>query len=221
MEYDLGKIGIGGEFQPTKTLSTPDKFVLSAVMNLRSVHGRHGVSTRMTELLEKSPPHRARPTSQDRLFMATYEHTGPTTNCDGCDSNQLVARPARPHKHPMIFHGVVASGDRVVKHAQSRDDIASKIDALCFEMEAAGIMYNLSCLPIRGICDYSDSHKNKEWQPYAAFAAATYARELIEILPPISAPQASLPTEVHATVENSEYAVLGGMMAEEKNSKQD
>lgn len=26
----------------------------------------------------------------------------------------------------------------------------------------------LPCLPIRGICDYSDSHKSKEWQRHAA-----------------------------------------------------
>ncbi len=37
---------------------------------------------------------------------------------------------------------------------------------------------NLQCLPIRGICDYSDSHKNKQWQGYSAVTAATYAREL-------------------------------------------
>jgi hypothetical protein len=32
---------------------------------------------------------------------------------------------------------------------------------------------------IRGICDYSDSHKNKEWQGYAAMAAAAYTKDLL------------------------------------------
>lgn len=45
-------------------------------------------------------------------------------------------------------------------------------------------MMDNQCLPIRGICDYSDSHKNKDWQGYAAATAAAYARELLEVLPP-------------------------------------
>ncbi|KAJ5517508.1 hypothetical protein N7527_009068 [Penicillium freii] len=38
-------------------------------------------------------------------------------------------------------------------------------------------------LVIRGICDYADSHKNKEWQGYAAVAAAAYAKELVLVVP--------------------------------------
>lgn len=35
------------------------------------------------------------------------------------------------------------------------------------------------CLVVRGICDYADSHKNKEWQHFAAATAACFARELL------------------------------------------
>ncbi|KAI9039206.1 uncharacterized protein KD926_009840 [Aspergillus affinis] len=35
----------------------------------------------------------------------------------------------------------------------------------------------------KGICNYSDSHKTKEWKRYAAATAAAYAKELIEELP--------------------------------------
>jgi hypothetical protein len=50
-------------------------------------------------------------------------------------------------------------------------------------MEATGIMNHLPCLVIRGICDYCDSHKNKEWQGYAALAAAAYAKLLLSLVP--------------------------------------
>jgi nucleoside phosphorylase len=70
-----------------------------------------------------------------------------------------------------------------VKDASIRDQIARDLDVICFEMEAAGLMDTLPCLIIRGICDYSDSHKSKEWQRYAAATAAAYARELLEISP--------------------------------------
>ncbi|KAH6874562.1 hypothetical protein B0T10DRAFT_373260, partial [Thelonectria olida] len=61
-----------------------------------------------------------------------------------------------------------------------RDNVVRQLDVICFEMEAAGLMDILPCLPIRGICDYSDSHKHKIWQRYAVATAATYARELLK-----------------------------------------
>ena len=42
-----------------------------------------------------------------------------------------------------------------------------------------GIM-KLGYLVVRGICDYCDSHKNDDWQQYAAVVAAAYTRALIE-----------------------------------------
>jgi hypothetical protein len=46
-------------------------------------------------------------------------------------------------------------------------------------MEAAGVMDETRCLVIRGIADYSDSHKNQFWQDYAAATAASFAREFL------------------------------------------
>ena len=37
-------------------------------------------------------------------------------------------------------------------------------------------MNHFPCLVIRGICDYSDSYRNKKWQGYAAMVAAAYAK---------------------------------------------
>ena len=60
-----------------------------------------------------------------------------------------------------------------------------KYDAKCIEMEAAGIVNHLPCLVIRGICDYADSHKNDDWQGYAALTASACARELLEFVSPM------------------------------------
>ncbi|KAL4927039.1 uncharacterized protein BDV17DRAFT_292932 [Aspergillus undulatus] len=51
-------------------------------------------------------------------------------------------------------------------------------------MEAAGFMDSLPSLVVRGISDYANSHKHKDWQPYAALAAAAYAKELLPVVPP-------------------------------------
>lgn len=71
-------------------------------------------------------------------------------------------------------------------------------------MEAAGLMNAFPCVVIRGICDYADSHKNKVSQPYAAAAAAAYAKELLKVLRAehffaIPTVMASPAAQIHAT----------------------
>ncbi|KAJ9412649.1 hypothetical protein FOXG_17298 [Fusarium oxysporum f. sp. lycopersici 4287] len=68
--------------------------------------------------------------------------------------------------------------------ALMRDKLAAEKGILCFEMEAAGLMNHFPCLVIRGIYDYSDSYKNKEWQGFAAMVAAAYAKDLLRQIPP-------------------------------------
>jgi nucleoside phosphorylase len=81
--------------------------------------------------------------------------------------------------NPAIHYGLIASGNTLMKDAEVRDRLVAERDVLCFEMEAAGLMNQFPCLVVRGICDYSDSHKNKEWQGYAAMVAAAYAKDLL------------------------------------------
>jgi nucleoside phosphorylase len=83
-----------------------------------------------------------------------------------------------------------------MKNAKERDQYAQDpgLNVLCFEMEAAGLMNTLPSLVIRGICNYSDSHKNGEWYRYAALTAAAYTRELLYVLKAHKIP--SWPTEV-------------------------
>ncbi|KAH0361448.1 purine and uridine phosphorylase, partial [Aureobasidium melanogenum] len=85
---------------------------------------------------------------------------------------------------PAIHYGSIASGNSLMKDALMRDELATKEKILCFEMEASGIMNNLPCLVVRGICDYSDSHKNKQWQGYAALTAAAYTKDLLKVMLP-------------------------------------
>lgn len=93
-------------------------------------------------------------------------------------------RIPRGDSYPVIHYGNIASGNQVMKDGLTRDRLAEKEHVICFEMEAAGLMDEFRCLVIRGISDYSDSHKNKAWQPYAAGTAAAYAKELLLEIPP-------------------------------------
>ena len=116
-------------------------------------------------------------------------HTGPDpendkTSCDCCDVAKTVTREERESESFTVHYGTIASGNQVMRDGKTRDAISSEFGgALCFEMEAAGLMNSFPCLVVRGICDYADSHKNKRWQPYAAATAAAYAKELLLVMP--------------------------------------
>ncbi|CAG7939677.1 unnamed protein product [Penicillium salamii] len=120
----------------------------------------------------------------DRLYQSDYIHA---VSCDclcalSSDSSALVQRQQRkPYAKVKVHCGPIGSADIVLRDASERDRLSDQFNILCFEMESAGIcLDNLPILPIRGICDYSDSHKNKEWQGYAAAVAAVYARCLLQ-----------------------------------------
>ena len=104
-------------------------------------------------------------------------------SCRFCDRTKIVKRRARDMR---VHYGLIASGNQVIKDAAFRDTLNKDLGGhvLCVEMEAAGLMDNFPCIVIRGICDYSDSHKNKGWQEHAAAVAAAFAKELLEYVQP-------------------------------------
>ncbi|RKK25300.1 hypothetical protein BFJ65_g3207 [Fusarium oxysporum f. sp. cepae] len=181
MQYDLGKTLSGG-FQRTGVPKIPDSTIRAVISNLRSRHELNGSRVPLI-LREKMGTYAAysRPNEPDRLFLASYHHEDPASPCDECDLSKLETRKARLSTDPAIYYGGVGSANTVMKDSTIRDRIARELDVLCFEMEAAGLMDIMPCLPIRGICDYSDSHKAKEWQRYAAATAAAYAYEFLEV----------------------------------------
>ncbi|OJI87665.1 hypothetical protein ASPTUDRAFT_419227 [Aspergillus tubingensis CBS 134.48] len=184
MQYDLGKVIGDGQLLRTAIPRISHQSLGTIVSALRSKHelGPSRVSTILQQKLGDQPGY-SRPNVLDRLFHATYDHESITSGCDGCDQSLIVSRSRRRSDEIMIHYGAIASGNQVMRSGTTRDNIARQLDVICFEMETAGLIDILPCLPIRGICDYSDSHKNKEWQRYAAATAAAYARELLEQMP--------------------------------------
>jgi nucleoside phosphorylase len=111
--------------------------------------------------------------------------TAIVTVCLGQQSSVVIRQPREDDDDdPGIHYGLIASGNQLMKDAMVRDRLAKEKGILCFEMEAAGIMNRFPCMVIRGICDYSDSHKNKDWQGYAALTAAAYAKDLLKEIQP-------------------------------------
>ena len=116
---------------------------------------------------------------RDVLYKPDYDHPEDHMDCVQCEEDQLTIREPRSSQDPIIHYGLIASGNQVMRHGATREKLRKQIGVICFEMEAAGLVNVLPCLVIRGICDYSDSHKNKAWQPYAAITAACYAKDFL------------------------------------------
>ena len=128
---------------------------------------------------------------EDILFRADYDHVSERPrNADGreelgddddsddqkedrvadcryCDRTKAVKRKAR-NSEVGIHYGLIASGNSVIKNARERDEINQRLEglALCFEMEAAGILNSHPCLVIRGICGKS----NSQFMPWVVLA---------------------------------------------------
>ncbi|KAI0897282.1 nucleoside phosphorylase domain-containing protein [Annulohypoxylon nitens] len=63
---------------------------------------------------------------------------------------------------PQVHFGRFGSADRVMKSSTERDRLAKEFGIVALEMEGGGTWEKIPCFIIKGVCDYSDSHKNKE-----------------------------------------------------------
>lgn len=189
VQYDLGKTTEGGQFTRTGSLNKPPQILLNAVASLKAEHMVVGskIPLILEDMINNHPNMRDSFSYQhklnDWLFKASHKHKGNDDTCENCDRSGVVDRSNRSTSDPLIHHGVIASGNQVMKDSDTRDRLIEELGIICFEMEAAGLMDNFPCLVIRGICDYADTHKNKGWQMYAAATAAAYAKELLRIIP--------------------------------------
>ncbi|TKA81417.1 hypothetical protein B0A49_00656 [Cryomyces minteri] len=190
--YDFGKRLGDGSFEAVYALDRPPRSLRTALARLEMEHEmrENRIPQYLEAMLEKYPRLKNKGflcpgQPKDLLFHADYQHQG-GKSCETCDREKVTRREpeVRLDTNPVIHYGIVATGSSVVKHAPTREEIRQRHKAICLEMEAAGLMNNFPCLVIRGISDYADSHKNDQWQPYAAATAAACAKELLEYIQP-------------------------------------
>lgn len=189
LQHDMGKIEQDGEFHRTGSLNSPPRPLLTAVSSMRAalltddprypefIKSAIKRNTRTRRTFGRPDPR------SDRLFKVKHDHSGAVASCNKCPKKWEETRSEREESEPQSHYGIIASGNTVIKHGATRERLRQQTGALCFEMEAAGLMLDFPCIVIRGICDYADSHKNKQWQGYAALAAAAYAKELLGHIP--------------------------------------
>lgn len=207
LQYDFGKTIQNRTFQRIETRNNTPLVLQNAVSGLEADYARKGHQLResMHDVLEANKriklQYKKPSTNSDILYQSNHLH--PEESGKAChkfcgrDPEHVVTRltPAdgdeddyddddMPRDDPTIHYGLIASANQLMKDAMIRDSLAKEAGVLCFEMEAAGLQDHFPCLVIRGICDYSDTHKNDRWHGYAALAAAAYAKDLLHRIAP-------------------------------------
>ncbi|KAL6888004.1 hypothetical protein GGI43DRAFT_430957 [Trichoderma evansii] len=167
LQHDMGKWKDDKEFSIASHLNKPPKILSKSIELLQSEHdfNEGQMSNYIQQVAIKAAKlrgfkeYRFPGRDKDYLFNSAYHHvTG--ADCSACDLAQLEIRPDRDSDDPTVHYGLIASGNAVIRSAKRRDELR---DA--------------------GICDYSDDHKNKVWQPYSAVVAAAYAKDLLRVTP--------------------------------------
>lgn len=188
VQHDLGTMGTEGFEMKEKTLRCPPDFLMNAISTQLKANPnpQSGLLMRHLDTIsrnsEMSELYRHQGEDDDVFFQSCFECPPSGKPCPQKNQHVPLPRPPRLTLEPKVYYGKIASGNQVVKEAGFRDVRARKLNAICFEMEAAGVINVFPCLVIRGISDYCDHQKNNVWQEYAAATAAAYAKLLLSVV---------------------------------------
>ncbi|KAL4877983.1 ankyrin repeat-containing domain protein [Aspergillus karnatakaensis] len=183
IQLDLGKEIQDQEFIQTSFLNKPPVGLLTAMNGLATIYQSEGhqIEASISRVLAANPSlqkvYEGPAPATDRLYRSDVVHPIQSdASCEkacGNDPSVLIVRPQRKEydDDPMVHYGVIASSNRLMKNALTRDKLAHEKGVLCFEMEAAGLVNHFPCL-------------NDEWQGYAAMTAAAYTRDLLREIRP-------------------------------------
>lgn len=130
------------------------------------------------------------------VFGRPPESSDVVYSSDGSDSRvphpDMALSGHRPGQ-PKVHSGLIASGDRSLRSARKRDQIAASHDVLAIEMEGksignTGFYEGVEWFTVRGVSDYGDRQVTTTWRGYASMAAAAYIRALLAVTPATGEP---------------------------------
>ncbi|KAF5638088.1 MTA SAH nucleosidase [Fusarium sp. NRRL 52700] len=182
VRYDFGH-QTDQEFVRKKTYhgdSVP-KEILNLLESLQTVLGKRRLmkgSAIVIEQLKETASrlgHHGRYERPEKRIISAFETMSQSLALRDSELDQTMNIQA-----PAIYFGPMASGDTVMVSSEHRDRIAAAEDIIAFEMEGAGIWQELPCIIVKGVSDFADSEKTKEWQNYAAGMAAAISKAILK-----------------------------------------
>ncbi|KAL4908820.1 hypothetical protein BDW74DRAFT_174053 [Aspergillus multicolor] len=200
VDYDRVFPGSGDKITPEETLGRPSPEIRSFLSQIKTRH--EALTNAQRHYLVKIQQGVQAPCpgfQDDVLYSDDFIHEddgyqsvlGPKVN----EVNEaVVARRRESDVLPFLHFGALASGDSVIMSAEVRDNIARRFGVIGFEMEGAGVWDSFPCILVKGVSDYADSHKSKNWQYFAAASSAACMRAMLD----------EMPTSITAAVEDVE-----------------
>lgn len=129
------------------------------------------------------------PTSADYDFGRPAPASDQLTLPLGDGDVALVAHPGPPRDSPRLHQGPLGAGRAVLGSPSLRAEFAQRFSLRAYDGDFDSVVESVfgnridSWALVRGIADYGDGMRSKEWQPYAALHAAAVARSIIARLP--------------------------------------
>lgn len=224
VQFDFVRWLDSGKFELLGHLDNPNRRLLSALNQMLSDRGmgEEDYDQHLQRLADlKGFQHPG--LNRDVLYQAPEEHVeAAATTCADCIFLRRTERKPRQTKDLVWHQGTILSGNAVMKNAKQRDTLSRLYhNAICFEMEAAGMVNDIHCLVIRGISDYADSHKNSEWQKYASATAAAFARGILYAIQPALVDSVSHEDNVLPAARTAEEAALLQTLASDYKTDKD
>lgn len=166
IQGDFGRVYERGFERKTEiedTLGRASREIRGFVTKLSTLHAETRITKRTNEYL-----------------INTFRHTvyRKRFHCPAKVEEELSKQQSL--QHVALHFGRIMSTDSVIKSAPYRDDAILRERAVAFEMESAGTWENAPTLLLKGVCDYADSSKNKDWQDFAALSAASCAKAIAQ-----------------------------------------
>lgn len=162
---------------------------IRSTMPLPSPHLSTQVALLEADKLAKRPweTHIDRVTGSDVAYARPNDDTDPYHSQWKPESQHKARRKG----YPFIHLGIIGSANVLLKSPTVRDNLKSELQIIAVEMDGSGVaeatwLFKRGYLIVRGISDYCDADKAKTeiWRRYAGVVAASYARALLERIPP-------------------------------------
>lgn len=141
------------------------------------------------ETLKQQDIEAARPTADtDKLYMSIgMNDTIEVSHPEAADDEIDLRRDGRP----MCHFGPIGSGRPALASEPLKQQMISEFNLRAFDSEFDPVVESIygnrkeSYIMIRGISDYKDGRKKKEWQQYSALVAAAFMKSIIVNLKPL------------------------------------
>ena len=125
----------------------------------------------------------------DKLFMSIgLNDTIEVSHPEAADDEIDLRRDGRP----MCHFGPIGSGKPAVSNELIKQRMISEFGLRAFDSEFDPVVESIygnckeSYIMIRGISDYKDGRKKKEWQQYSALVSAAFMKSIIVNLKPLN-----------------------------------